>query len=179
MAKSLRDQLLQAGVVDKNRATKIKKAKHKQAKQRARGASQPDEVAITAQQTQAKKTERDRALSRQRQTALEEKAIAAQVRQLIERNRLERRDGEIPYRFCDGGIVKKIQVSGEQQTGLAGGLLAIARLDSTYVLIPAPVAAKIAERDARAVLVLNTADDKGANDDDAYVDYQIPDDLTW
>ena len=92
MAKSLQEQLLEAGALDKARATKIKKAKHKQGKQRARGSAPPDELKITAQQAQAEKIARDRELSRQRQAELDAKAIAAQVHQLIERNIIDRDD---------------------------------------------------------------------------------------
>jgi uncharacterized protein len=181
MAKSLTDQLLEAGAVDKDRAARIKKAKHKQDKQRARGSAEPDEIKITASRAQAKKTERDRALSRQRQAALEEKAVAAQVRQLIEKNSIDRRGAEIPYNFSDQGVVKKVHITGKQQAALAGGRIAIARMDESYVLIPAPVAAKIIERDPAAVLVMNTADggDRRFDGDDPYADYEIPDDLIW
>ena len=179
MAKSLQDQLLQAGVVDKNRATKIKKAKHKKAKQRARGSAEPDEIGLTVKQALAKKAERDRLLSRQRQAVLDETAIAAQVRQLIEKYRIDRRGGETPYSFVDDGTVKKIHVNGKQQAGLTAGQIAVVRLGSAYELIPAPVAAKLAERDAGAVVLLNEGNDEGPIDDDPYADYDIPDDLRW
>lgn len=179
MAKSLTDQLLAAGAVDKDRAAKSKKAKHKRNKQHARGSAQPDQIKITAQRAQTTKSKRDRALSRQAQAVLEEKAVAAQVRQLIEKNNIDRAGGEIPYNFADRGVVKRIYITGKQQAALAGGRIALARLDESYVLIPVPVATKIAERDPAAVLVMNTADDGEPDADDPYADHQIPDDLTW
>ena len=57
MAKSLQQQLLEAGALDKNRALKLKKAKHKEGKQRARGATPEDEVKALAQKAQAEKIE--------------------------------------------------------------------------------------------------------------------------
>jgi uncharacterized protein YaiL (DUF2058 family) len=179
MAKSLQEQLLEAGAVDKARATKIKKAKHKKGKQRARGSAPPDELKITAQQAQAEKIARDRELSRQRQAELDTKAIAAQVHQLIERNIIDRDDGEIAYNFSDQGVVKKIHITQDQQTGLARGRIAVARFDGAYALIAAPVAAKITERDPAAVIVVNDRADSETDSDDPYADYQIPDDLTW
>ena len=179
MAKSLQEQLLAVGAVDKERATKLKKAKHKQAKQRARGSAPPDELKISAQQAQEKKIARDRELSLQRQAVLEQKAIAAQVRQLIENNVIERDGGEFAYNFPDRDVVKKIHITQEQLTALAHGRLAIARCDGGYALIAAPVAAKIVERDPGSVVVLNTMTEKIEDGDDLYADYQIPDDLTW
>ena len=179
MAKSLQEQLLAAGAVDKSRATKLKKAKHKQAKQRARGSVAADEVKISAQLAQAQKTERDRELSRQLQSAQDEKAIKAQIRQLIETNLIDRQGGDISYNFVDQSVVKKLFLSQEQQSALAYGHLAIGRLDDSYALIPVPVANKIVERDPDAILVLNTPTCGARNSDDPYLEYEIPDDLTW
>jgi uncharacterized protein YaiL (DUF2058 family) len=178
MAKSLQEQLLAAGAVDKNRATKLKKAKHKQAKQRARGSVPADEVKISAQQSQAEKIARDRELSRLKQQEVDEKAVVAQVRQLVENNRIEQSGGEIAYSFSDHNIVKKIDVDADQQRRLVQGSLAIARVDGPYELIPAPVARKINERRPETILVLNDGDDPSAPDDD-YAAYEIPDDLSW
>ena len=179
MAKSLQDQLLEAGAVDKVRASKIKKAKHKQGKQRARGSAGPDELKISAQQAQEDKAARDKELSRQRQAALDEKAIAAQIRQLVEQNIIVREGGDIAYNFSDRDKVKQIHVTQEQLTGLAAGRIAVARIDGAYALIAAPVAAKIIERDPGAVVVMNTTTQSDMDADDPYADYQIPDDLTW
>lgn len=178
MAKSLQDQLLAAGALDKSRATKLKKAKHKQAKQRSRGAAPTDDVKISAQQAQAEKITRDRELSRLSQQEIESKAIIAQIRQLVENNRVAQTDGEIGYSFSDQNIVKKIYVDNEQQRRLIGGALAIVRIDTAYELIPAPVARKILERSPDSVLVLNDSDGPSEVDDD-YAAYEIPDDLSW
>ncbi|MFP6681763.1 MAG: DUF2058 domain-containing protein [Gammaproteobacteria bacterium] len=179
MAKSLQEQLLEAGAVDKSRATKIKKTKHKQGKQRARRSAPPDELKITAQQAQVDKIARDRELSRQQQAKSDAKAIAAQVHQLIERNVVDRDDGELAYNFADQGVIKKIHITQDQQTGLARGRLAVARFDSGYALIAELVAVKITERDPAAVVVMNERSDSETDAGDPYADYQIPDDLTW
>jgi uncharacterized protein YaiL (DUF2058 family) len=179
VAKSLQEQLLTAGVVAKDRAQKLKKQKHKQDKQRARGAGEPDAVKRDAEHAQAEKAARDRTLSRERQALSEAKALAAQVRQLIEKNAIAREQGEIPYNFSDAGIVKKITVSPHQHAQIVAGRIAIARLDGSYLLIAAPVAAKIAERDPASVIVMNTSEEVATTEDSLYAEYQIPDDLTW
>lgn len=179
MAKSLADQLLEAGVVDKNRATKLKKAKHKQVKQRTHGGASTDRGKAEARKANMEKVQRDRELSQQRQAALAAKELAAQVRQLIERNVIEREADGSDYNFSDGGVVKKIPVTESQRTALINGQIAIVRLDEAYFLVPGPVADKIQERDAASVLVKNSPHDTDTEIDEDYADFQIPDDLTW
>ena len=101
------------------------------------------------------------------------------MRQLIETNAINRDAGEVAYNFPDAGIVKKITTTPDQQKHLAAGRIAIARLDTAYVLIPAQIAGKIAERDPESIVVCNTAVQTEMVEDDEYADYQIPDDLTW
>jgi uncharacterized protein YaiL (DUF2058 family) len=178
MAKSLQQQLLEAGALDKNRALKLKKAKHKEGKQRARGATPEDEVKALAQKTQAEKLERDREISRKYQQTLDEKALRAQVRQLVERNQIDEVEGDSPYNFSDNGIVKKMNLNPELHRSLVSGNVAIARLDDSYVLVPAGAARKIIERGPEVILVLNEKSDNEVIDDQ-YAAYEIPDDLSW
>ncbi len=177
MAKSLQEQLLAAGAVKKDRAARLKKAKHKQGKQQLRGAAGDDDIKRSATLAQAEKLERDRELSRVQQHEREVKARAAQLRQLIVSNRIDTDAGDSPYNFADGKLVHKLFVTGAQQTALANGKLAVARLDDGYALVPAAIAAKLRERDADVVVLLNAA--TTADVDDPYADYQVPDDLTW
>ena len=179
MAKSLQDQLLAAGALKKDRATKLKKDNHKQAKQRLRGAAAPDEIKVSARQAQAEKAERDRALSRELQAAMERKAILAQVRQLIETNRIDNSGAETAHNFSDQGVIRTIYVTEQQHTALIAGHLAIVQLDESYTLVPAPVAAKIMEREPAAIALMNSADQARPAAEDGYAEYQIPDDLTW
>jgi uncharacterized protein YaiL (DUF2058 family) len=177
MAKSLQEQLLKAGLVNAHKAKQIKHEKHKQAKQPQTDA---EEVKLRAQQTQAEKTERDREINRQQQQDAERKAIAAQIKQLIEQHRLESGNGEIAYQFADDHKVKKLYINETQRSQLARGLLAVVKCETRHDLVPAAVAEKIRERDASAVMVLNTQQAQPAgNEDDPYADFQIPDDLIW
>lgn len=176
---SLQDQLLQAGIVDKKKAKKINQERRKEAKQKGKGQPVVDDNKRAAQQALAEKAERDREINRQRNLEAEKKAIRAQVVQLIELNRIERRTGETAYNFADGKKVKKLYVTALQHAQLVKGLLAIVKLREQYELVPAAVAEKIKQRDEAAVLVLNTASAAQREEDDPYADYQIPDDLMW
>ena len=178
MAKSLQEQLLAAGAVDKNRATRLKKAKHKQVRQRTRGGVLPDEIKVSAQQTHEKKVAHDRELSRLKQKDTDAKALISQVRQLVELNRVEKGDGDDAYSFSDKNVVKTIYVEQGQKQRLADGALAIARVDDVYELIPTPVALKIMERYPDAIIVLNDGDEQ-SDASEEYAAYKVPDDLDW
>ena len=178
---SLQDQLLQAGIVDKTKAKQISREKRKAAKSQPKGHAQADPARQQAQRAQAEKAERDRELNRQQQHRAEQKAIRAQVVQLIRLNRIEYAQGEVPYQFSDGRKIKKKYVSAGMHEDLSRGRVAIASLDGCYELLPAAAARKIMERDPAAIVLLNSAAATAteADEDDPYAAYQIPDDLMW
>jgi uncharacterized protein YaiL (DUF2058 family) len=180
---SLQDQLLKAGLVDKNRANKAKKENQKKVKAaRGSGTAISNEVSAAAQREQAKKVERDRELNLQRQKASSLKAVTAQIIQLVEMNRLDTNDNDIAYSFVFDNKVKKINLNEELKNQLIGGRLAIVTIlknrQRKFELVPAPVAEKIAQRDESCIVQLNEKMETDG-EDDAYVDYKIPDDLMW
>ena len=75
----------------------------------------------------------------------QQRAIAAQVRQLITLNR-QPKDGDVAYNFVDGKAVKRMHVSQRQQDGLVRGQLGIARLGDGYEVLPRNALEKIRER---------------------------------
>lgn len=176
MANSFGDQLLKAGLVNKDQLNKAKKSKHKQKKQNK--TEVVSEAAVSARQAAAEKAARDRELNQQQKAAAERKAIQAQIRQLVELNRLPRDEGETGYNFQDGTAVKKIFVTEAVHDRLARGLLAIVRSDDGYEVIPSVVAEKIRQRD-EACVVTSAVSREEAGDDDPYADYKVPDDLMW
>ena len=176
---SLQDQLLKAGLIDDKKANKIKKNKHKQTKQKQKNKIETtDETKLAAQKTQAGKAQRDRQLNQQRKAEAERKAIAAQVRQLVEMNRQPRDEGDITYSFTDGTLVKRIPVSEIQLKQLSNGRLCIIKLDEQYELIPTLVAEKIQLRDENTQVLSNQSTET-PDEDDPYADFQVPDDLMW
>ena len=181
---SLQDQLLKAGLVDKNKVRKVKQDKQKQANfVRKTGGKTVNEAKVSAQQKQANRAEHDRELNLKKQKASNQKALAAQIRQLIEINKLDRDQGEITYSFVYKNKVKNIVVTESLKNQLTQGRLAIVTLlinkDRKFEIVPAPVAEKIAQHDTECVVQLNEKVNTEENEDDPYADYQIPDDLTW
>jgi len=179
MANSFGDQFLKAGLVNKTQLNKAKKSKIRQQKQKNKQKIEVvDEAAVAARQALADKTQRDRELNRQLKEEVERKAIHAQVRQLVEMNRLPRDAGEVGYNFQDGTAIRKIFVTEDVHDKLGRGLLAIARLDDRYEVIPSVVAVKIMQRD-ESCIVSNADTRLEGGEDDPYADYKVPDDLMW
>jgi|SRR5690554_5152321 len=180
MKNALQEQLLKAGLADAKKLKSLNKEKHQQKKKAGKKHQVVNEATVLVEQQRREKIARDQELNRQRQAELEEKAIAAQVRQLIEVNRVEHQ-GEIAFNFADGKLVKRLHVKQKIHNELTHGQLAIVREGEGYALIPAQVAEKIQQRIPAAIVLLNdpNAQDEAPDEDDPYADYQIPDDLMW
>lgn len=177
MANSLQDQLLKAGLIDDKQASKVKKEQFNKKKQQLKqGTSAPDDLHL--KEEQVRRAERDRELNRQKNAQAERQAIQAQIRQLVETNLLSRAGGEVSYQFADNGKVKRLLVTETQRGQLSRGQLAIVRLGGQYELVTLPVAEKIRARDERCLVSRNEAKVEN-NDDDAYAEYKVPDDLMW
>ncbi|MAZ87027.1 MAG: nucleoprotein/polynucleotide-associated enzyme [Cellvibrionaceae bacterium] len=177
---SLQEQMLKAGLVDAKKAKQNQKDKRKAAKVQKKSKQEVvDETKLQAQKVREEKAAKDRELNAQRQAEVERKAIAAQIKQLIEMNVQSKGGGDIAYNFTDGKQIKKLYVTAELQRLLTRGRLAIVKLGESYELVPTPVAEKIAERDSSAIVSLAEVSTEAAEEDDPYADYQIPDDLMW
>ncbi len=179
MSLSLRDQLLKAGLVNEKQAKQVSKQTQKQQRLEHKGqAEKDDSQREAALKAQAEKLARDQELNRQQQEKAQKKALAAQVKQLIESSRLPRLNGEDYYNFVDDKKVKRIAVNPMLRDKLSRGTLAIARLDGKYELIPREAALKVQEREPQRIVLLNTPTE-APDADDPYAAYQIPDDLMW
>src|SRR5690554_2084941 len=144
---SLQEQLMKAGLADEKKARAIRSEKRKQRKQQPKGTAQVNEAEERARKARQEQAERDRQLNLEKQKEAQKKAIQAQIRQLIETNRLDRRRGETSYQFVDGKKIKKILVDDKMVDQLSRGRLAIVALGENYEVVPDKVARKIMERD--------------------------------
>lgn len=180
---SLQDQLLKAGMVDAKKAKQVAKDKRRHAKQVRRGEAEVDNTAkIAAQQAQANKANKAREHNQEAVQRANERAIGAQIIQLIERHRIGHHKGDIGYQFVDKKKIKKIYVDNIQQRQLERGHIAIVRLAAAYELVPAAVAGKIEQRDPTLVVLLNTQAPRNQEvdqEEDPYADFKVPDDLMW
>jgi uncharacterized protein len=182
MGKSLADQLLSAGLVDAKRAKQVQQEKRKEQKHQGKGSnSLQDEQRKKAELARAAKAEQDRLLNEKRLLAEREKEIRVQVRQILQQHTVAA-DGEIRFNFKDAssGKIRYLFVSENQQTQLANGQLLICANGKRAVLVSRETADRIKERLPQAILFDATdLASKSQDDDDAYKDFPIPDDLVW
>lgn len=180
MANAFQDQFLKAGLVDGNKVKKANREKHKQVKQQQHTKSPATNAAkLQAQQASADKTERDRELNRQKVELDNKKAIAAQIRQLVETNRVTKGDGDVAYNFQDANKIQRLYVTETTRHLIVRGELVVVRLGDDYELVPKLVAEKISQRDPGYVVTVNARAHTEAEEEDAYAQYKIPDDLIW
>ncbi|WP_029854645.1 DUF2058 domain-containing protein, partial [Vibrio parahaemolyticus] len=123
--------------------------------------------------------ERDKQLSQQQNAERLSKEIKAQINQLIEMNKIDLKDGDIKYNFTHGTLVKSLYVDSLIREQLIKGILAIAIVGESYVVIPRGVANKIAQRDESVIIEQKEAESDIPAEDDPYADFVVPDDLMW
>lgn len=178
MSNAFKEQLLKAGLADEKKLKAAKKQQHQQRVQAGKKHPIVNEATRSVEQQRQAQVARDQELNRQKQAQLQKKAIAAQVKQLVAQNTIKAQ-GDVAFNFTDGTIVKRLYVNNKLQNELTRGLLGIVRQGDQYVLIPANIIEKIAQRQPETVIVLNRRQEQHADEEDPYADYQIPDDLMW
>src|SRR5690606_24517906 len=136
------------------------------------------EAKLAALETQRKNLERTRELNAQRVAAANQKAIMAQIAQMVEQSRQSKGAGDIAYNFTHGKTIERIHVSAEVRAHLVAGRLVIVRLGDATELGPKIVADKIAERDPSLVVYVKKTCTV-IDEDDPYAAFQVPDDLMW
>lgn len=180
MSLSLRDQLLQAGLLDPKKAKQAGKEQHQQRREQTKRPPEAIDPKVLAQRQAAEaKAARDLELNRQLQEKAEQKARRAQIKQLVEQNRVARpADAEELYNFVDGKKIRRLAVDRPLRDKLVGGQLAIVRCEGRYELVPAETALRVRERDPHALVSLNDTP-QAADENDPYKDHIVPDDLMW
>mgnify|MGYP000974915933 CR=1 FL=1 len=154
MSESLRSQLLKAGL---GKVPEPKASKPKAPKPQPKAPKPPPKP----------KARRKSALSQ---------TLREQAKLIIEQRRLPRGQGTCAYHFLDGKKVRKLYVTEAQRDGLAAGAMVLVRHGAGFEVIEEKVADKIRELDDRLVLPKPQAP---GEDDPAYADHPIPDDLDW
>ena len=176
---SLQEQFLKAGLVDKNKVKQANQEKNKLKKvERRTGTASVDEARLAALETQRKNAERAREHNAQRDAAATQKAIAAQITEMVQKSRQSKGAGDIAYNFTHNNKIERMYVSAAVQAHLIAGRLVIVCHGGSTDLVPKAIADKISERDASLVVrVAKTGSEVDA--DDPYAAFKIPDDLMW
>ncbi|HEX4023906.1 MAG TPA: DUF2058 domain-containing protein [Steroidobacteraceae bacterium] len=185
MSTSLRDQLLQAGLVNQKQAKEAERQaqqqqqgqRHQLPKNKRGMASDPQ---LAAQRAQLAKAARDQELNRRQREQADKRARLAQIQQLIEQHRLPKPQTDESYHFVDGNRVRRIPADAATRARLGRGEIAIVRSAGRYELVPAETAARIRERDEHRVIACAAAEGPVTPDeDDGYRNFKVPDDLMW
>jgi len=177
---SLQEQLMKAGLVDKKKVKVANQEKTKQQKiERRTGVQSVNETREAVLEAQRQQAERARQLNAQRDAAAAEKAVAAQIAQMIQQNRQPKGNGDVPYNFTIGTKIERIHVSEKVRDHLVAGRLSIVAHKEGFELVPRVIADKIAERAPDSVVRVNKAAATALDADDPYADFKIPDDFTW
>ncbi|NOQ87557.1 MAG: DUF2058 family protein [Gammaproteobacteria bacterium] len=180
MSNPFQDQLLKAGVVTKKQVQKARQEKtRQQKKQRHNNETVVDETRVKTQAAAQEKAKRDRELNQQKQLQAKQKATSIEINQLIENNCIARDEScEIVYNFEHNKKVRRIYLNPEMKQKVILGKLGIARIEGRYEVVPQAIAEKIKQRNEKRIIIFDDTEET-SNADDAYADYQIPDDLTW
>jgi len=180
MSNPFQDQLLKAGLVTKEQVQKAQKeSKKKNKQQRSKKHPVVDENKLKAQQAAAEKAKRDRELNNKKEAQAKQKALSAEINQLITQNLIPRDEScDLAYHFEHNNKIKNIYINADMRQKIANGQLGIARIEGRYELVPLAIAEKIQRRNDKRVILVKDAE-TSKDDNDPYADYQIPDDLIW
>jgi uncharacterized protein len=179
MSDSLREQLLKAGLATRQQAIQADREQHRQRHQQKKGEKRPAAAgSLPAAAAQAAKAARDRELNQEREARAKARAVAAEIKQLIDQHALPRPDSDDYYNFVAGRKIRRVAVNAELLERLGRGDIAIVRHEGRSALVPAEIAARIRERDERAVISFK-AEPEPVAEDDPYKDFVVPDDLRW
>lgn len=179
MSLSLREQLLAAGLVSKKQVKHAGHQQNQQLHQQVKNRTEHiSEQQLAVQRAQAAKAARDQELNRQQQIKAEKKARMAQIKQLVEQNRLPKPETDEYYNFVAGKKIRRVAVNTELRGRLTRGEIVIVRCEGRYELVPAAIAMSIKERDEHAIVAYTVAPESN-NPEDPYKDFVVPDDLTW
>ncbi len=170
MANSLRDQLLQAGLVTEEQvaeAEKPKKKKKYHAKKnnqhttkspknkKKKKAPASDLASFYKQRTNLERKEKQQAEKEQQEASRLKKERRQKVGKLIKDNALKEEEGEIRYNFVIGTSIKYMFVTEEQQQLLSDGSIAITFLGGKKHLVPKDIAKEILEVDPEKIIILS------------------------
>jgi uncharacterized protein len=146
----------------------------------------PAGVRERARQLNAEKAERDRALQRTVNQKAAEKALRAELKQLIHRNDQRAKianDDDVPYNFLHGKKIKRIYITREQQAKLSSGTLVIVNDDGRYHIISSEIAERVRARDPKRIIAAHQdateRPPEPGSDDEYYARFKVPDELDW
>ena len=189
MSKSLRDQLVAAGLASASRAKKLEKqvavesqTRKKRSKTDPNAKPQSSESRQQALKAKQQKAQRDREAAQATNSRRSERAIRAEIRQMLAQHNLrttDTSDDDVPYNFLHNKKIKRIYLPKAQVDQLSKGTLVIINNDGIYCLVTKEIADKIATRDPRRIVASHGDKPKEEEMDEYYKQFEVPEDLDW
>jgi len=179
---SLQEQLMNSGLVNKQKAKQAQTEKRRQAKQKKKkGAVVVSELQKAVQEKTELQRQKDLADNHETQQQLAIRAAHGKLIQMIAQHCEKDYQGELDYHFTYQNKVKRIAVTPSIQQGLIKGSFAICVLNEEFYLINKEAAEKLRAIDESVLVALHdqTNNSDQTEEDDPYAEFAIPDDLMW
>ena len=195
MADSLRDQLIAAGFEAPKKA--LKKAESKTAKKAHSKKKRPtrrNKVPADRNASGSKEARKGKSAAEAKagaakkgieKTEVEQAEIAkrkelkAQIKTLIDNNKLENWKGDVAYRYTVETRIRELYVNSAAHKHLTAREVAITRLNGNTYLVPIDAADEIIKTNPQWSVFCAAEKSDTDTDDSEYAEYQVPDDLQW
>jgi len=179
---SLQEQLMNSGLINKQKAKQAQTEKRRKAKQKKKkGTVIASDVQVAIQEKTELQKQKDLAKNQAAQEGLAQRAAHGKLIQMIAQHCEKDYQGELDYHFTYDSKVKRIAVTAEIQQGLIKGRLAICVLNEAFYLINKEAAEKLRAIDESVLVALHDQNEEPPQDeqDDPYAEFAVPDDLMW
>jgi len=177
---SLQEQLLKAGLANKQSAKQIRSEKRKKNKAVRKGQDQAStELQESLSSQKEQQAAADLALNKSIKAELDKKSEIANVKQMLEQLKIADFEGELAFNYVQDSKVKTLYVNDINQNALTKGRIGICQFEGQIYLVAAQAAEKVQAVDSQYVLLLNDNQPVAIDEEDPYADFQIPDDLMW
>ena len=177
---SLQEQLLKAGLANKQSANQIRSEKRKKNKAiRKKQAEQDTTLQDELEKKKAEQAKVDAEKNRVIKKALDEKSEQGKVKQMVTQLHIKDYAGEVEYNYVLEGKVKRLLLDEVTHNAVVKGRVSICCVDNVVYLLPTQAAEKIAAVDEKYLVLQNDNQPTEVDEDDPYADFQIPDDLMW
>lgn len=173
---SLREQLLKAGLVSKEKAREVeveaRRQSHRVKKDKeaaaAEAARKAEEKRLAESEEQHKK-EHDRQLNLEQSARKKTRELSARINQVIDSNRLNEMDADIRYNFlADDHRIQCVRVTPQQQKLLAAGRIGIVRniysSNTSFSLLPRSTVLRLQEICQECIVLLYPEEDLQQSD---------------